>query len=78
MDYGGERVGTVFGAMNTAGNVGAMLFPAAVGWLVTATGTWNSALVLFAVLMVVDACLWLILDPQGRFLEPAGPSIKPT
>jgi nitrate/nitrite transporter NarK len=78
MDYGGERVGTVFGAMNTAGNVGAMLFPAAVGWLVTATGTWNSALVLFAVLMVVDACLWLILDPRGRFLEPAGPSIKPT
>ena len=78
MDYGGERVGTVFGAMNTAGNVGAMLFPAAVGWLVTATGTWNSALVLFAVLMVADACLWLILDPQGRFLEPAGPSIKPT
>jgi hypothetical protein len=30
------------------------------------------------VLMVVDACLWLILDPRGRFLEPAGPSIKPT
>lgn len=71
MDYGGERVGTVFGAMNTAGNVGAMLFPVTVGWLVTATGTWNSALVLFAMLLVVDAALWAILDPRGRFLEPA-------
>lgn len=78
MDYGGERVGTVFGAMNTAGNVGAMLFPVTVGWLVTATGTWNSALVLFAGLMVVDACLWAILDPRGRFLEPVEPPITAT
>ena len=73
IDYGGNRVGTVFGAMNTSGNLGAMLFPVTVGWLVTATGTWNAALFLFAALMAVDAVLWAVLDPKGTFLaeEPA-------
>ena len=76
MDYGGDRAGTVFGAMNTAGNLGAMLFPVTVGWLVTATGTWNVALLLFAALMAVDAVLWSLLNPRGRFLE-AEPSATP-
>jgi nitrate/nitrite transporter NarK len=68
IDYGGERSGTVFGAMNTAGNLGAMLFPVTIGWLVSATGTWNAALTAFVVLMAVDAVLWAMLDPQGTFL----------
>ena len=67
IDYGGDRVGTVFGAMNMAGAFGAMLFPVTVGWLVSATGTWNAALFAFAVLMVLDAVLWVILNPQGGF-----------
>jgi len=67
IDYGGERVGTVFGAMNTAGNLGAMLFPVTIGWLVTATGTWNAVLAAFVVLMAVDAVLWAMLDPRGSF-----------
>jgi MFS family permease len=73
IDYGGERVGTVFGAMNMAGGLGAMLFPVTVGWLVTATGTWNAALALFATLMAIDAVLWAFLNPKGRFLEAAKP-----
>ena len=71
IDYGGERVGMVFGAMNMAGGIGAMLFPVTVGWLVSATGTWNAAILLFAALMAIDAVLWALLNPQGRFLETA-------
>ena len=71
IDYGGERVGTVFGAMNMAGSFGAMLFPVTVGWLVSATGTWNAALFTFAALMAIDAVLWALLNPQRKFLEPA-------
>lgn len=71
MEYGGDRVGTVFGAMNMAGNFGSMLFPVTVGWLVTATGTWNVALFVFALLMAVDAVLWALLNPKGTFLETA-------
>jgi nitrate/nitrite transporter NarK len=62
----------VFGAMNMAGGIGAMLFPVTVGWLVTATGTWNAALVLFAALMAIDAVLWALLNPQETF-NPAPP-----
>jgi len=69
IDYGGDRVGVVFGAMNMAGAIGAMLFPVTVGWLVSATGTWNTALFAFVALMMVDSVLWLLLDPRGRFLE---------
>lgn len=67
IDYGGERVGSVFGAMNTAGNLGAMLFPVTIGWLVSATGTWNAALAAFVALMAIDAVLWAVLDPRGSF-----------
>lgn len=74
IDYGGDRAGTVFGAMNTAGNLGAMLFPVTIGWLVSATGTWNAALIAFVVLMAVDAVLWAVLDPRGTFLATAGPA----
>jgi MFS family permease len=69
IDYGGEQVGTVFGAMNMAGGIGAMLFPVTVGWLVSATGTWNAALFTFAALMAIDAVLWALLDPRGTFSE---------
>lgn len=69
IDYGGERVGMVFGAMNMAGGIGAMLFPVTVGWLVSATGTWNAAILLFAALMAIDAVLWALLNPKGSFLE---------
>jgi nitrate/nitrite transporter NarK len=69
IDYGGQRVGVVFGAMNMTGAFGAMLFPVTVGWLVSATGTWNAALFAFAALMAVDAILWMLLNPRGRFLE---------
>jgi len=69
IDYGGDRVGVVFGSMNMSGAFGAMLFPVTVGWLVSVTGTWNAALFAFAALMAVDAVLWLLLNPRGRFLE---------
>ena len=70
IDYGGERVGMVFGVMNMAGAFGGMLFPVTVGWLVSVTGTWNAALFAFAALMAIDAVLWALLNPRGRFLEP--------
>ncbi len=69
IDYGGKNVGTVFGAMNMCGGLGAMLFPVTVGWLVWATDDWNMALFVFAGLMALDAVLWACLNPKGKFLE---------
>lgn len=62
---GGTRVAVVFATMNMSGNVGAALFPLAVGWIVEATGNWNLALLLFASLFALDAVCWALLNPKG-------------
>jgi MFS family permease len=67
--YGGKRVATVFATMNMSGNIGAGLFPFVVGWLVAATGNWDLALLLFALLFALDAVLWAILNPKGTLFE---------
>ena len=64
MELGGKQVTTVFAAMNMFGNIGAMLFPVTVGWLVSTTGNWNLALFLFASIMAVAALCWIKLNPK--------------
>ena len=72
--YGGKRVATVFATMNMSGNLGATLFPFAVGSIVAATGNWNYALLLFVALFGVAAVCWLVLNPRGTlFDEPEEP-----
>ncbi|MBX9627988.1 MAG: MFS transporter [Gemmataceae bacterium] len=71
--YGGRRVATVFGTMNMCGNVGAGLFPFAVGNLVAWTGDWNTAMLLFAGLFAADGVIWAFLDPKGT-LYPEEPT----
>jgi sugar phosphate permease len=69
---GGKRVAPVFATMNTAGNVGAGIFPFAVGQLVGLTGNWNVTLLLFAGLFAGSAVCWALLNPKGTlFEEPA-------
>jgi nitrate/nitrite transporter NarK len=69
---GGKRVAMVFATMNTAGNVGAGIFPLAVGQLVEHTGDWNVTLLLFAGLFAGSAVCWALLNPKGTlFEEPA-------
>lgn len=72
--YGGRRVATVFATMNMSGNLGATVFPVAVGAIVTATGNWNHALLLFVALFGASAVCWLALNPKGTlFDEPQDP-----
>jgi nitrate/nitrite transporter NarK len=51
--------------MNMSGNVGAGLFPLAVGWVVAETGNWEYALFLVAGLFAAAAVCWALLDPRG-------------
>jgi nitrate/nitrite transporter NarK len=67
--YGGKRVATVFATMNMSGNLGATLFPVVVAWVVTATGNWNYALLLFVCMFGVAAVCWVILNPRGTLFE---------
>jgi MFS family permease len=72
IDFGGRQVGTVFSVMNMCGNIGAALFPPAVGWLVERTGRWDLVLLLFAGIFAADAVCWMFLNPRGTLFEEAG------
>lgn len=62
IELGGKQVTTVFATMNMCGNIGAMLFPVTVGWLVAASGeNWNLALFLFAGIMTLAAVCWAMI-----------------
>jgi nitrate/nitrite transporter NarK len=74
ISYGGKRVATVFATMNMSGNLGATLFPSAVASVVTATGNWNNALLLYVVMFGSAALCWVVLNPKGTlFEEPEEP-----
>src|SRR5207247_2234591 len=66
---GGVRVAPVFATMNMAGNVGAGLFPYAVGLLVSRTGNWNLTLLLFAGMFAGSAVCWALLNPKRTLFE---------
>jgi sugar phosphate permease len=70
---GGTRVAPVFATMNMAGNVGAGLFPYAVGHLAAETGDWNLTLVLFAALYAGSGVCWALLNPKGPLFDEGKP-----
>jgi MFS family permease len=69
IDFGGSRIGLVFGTMNACGSVGAGLFPVAIGWAVDRYHNWNVAILGFAALFVGDAICWAILNPKRPLFE---------
>jgi len=74
ISYGGNRVAIVFATMNMSGNLGAALFPFAVGSLVASTKTWNSALLLYVAMFGTASLCWLLLHPRGTlFAENEDP-----
>ena len=66
---GGTRVARVFATMNMAGNVGAGLFPFAVGVLVAHTGSWKFTLPLYASMYAASGVCWLFLNPKGTLFD---------
>jgi ACS family glucarate transporter-like MFS transporter len=68
IDMGGKHVGTVFSMMNMAGNLGAMVFPLAVSWVVD-LGSWEPVLFLFAGVYIAGALCWLGFDPRRTVFD---------
>jgi ACS family glucarate transporter-like MFS transporter len=71
IDMGGEHVPTVNSVMNMCGNLGAMLFPLAVPWLLRETGSWNAVLLCFGALYIAGAICWWCLRAQGNVFDQA-------
>jgi MFS transporter, ACS family, D-galactonate transporter len=72
IDQGGPYVATVFSVMNTAGNIGAMLLPIALGAFVRATD-WAYALPFVAALYFAAACCWAVLPVEGSVVPDGQP-----
>lgn len=71
MNMGGHHVAPVMSMMNMSGNLGAALFPLAVPWLQSATGSWDAVLLGFAGLYVAGALCWAMLKVEGTVIDQA-------
>lgn len=66
VDVGGRHAGVTAGTMNTVGQVGGILSPLVLAWLVDATGDWNAPLLVLAGIYAVAAIAWLTINPEQR------------
>jgi MFS family permease len=63
MDVGGRYVGTLAGTMNMMGNLGGFVSPIVIGYIVDKTNNWALTFYVTAVVYLVGAVFWLIMDP---------------
>jgi len=68
MNMGGERAGTVTGAMNTAGQLGGFVCSVLAGYLVQATGTYDAPVIVVACVLIVAACLFSQIDGSAKIV----------
>jgi MFS-type transporter involved in bile tolerance (Atg22 family) len=55
--------------MNTAGQIGSIVSPLLVTFLVGQTGNWNVALFVIGGLYAMGAACWGLIDPRIRIFE---------
>jgi MFS family permease len=69
IDIGHRYSGTVAGIMNTIGNLGTVVSPPVVAWLVTLAATsgmagWSNSLFYYATMFFISAVCWLFINPR--------------
>jgi MFS family permease len=69
LDIGGRRAGALTGAMNASGQVGAILSPLLVAWVVKHFSNWSAPLYLTGGLFLAGAVCWLWVDPTKPVSE---------
>jgi ACS family glucarate transporter-like MFS transporter len=69
VDIGGRRSGAVSAAMNTSGQVGAILSPILVADVVQRFSQWNAPLYVTGALFLLGALCWLWVDPTKPVSE---------
>lgn len=66
VDVGGRHAGVTAGTMNTVGQVGGILSPLVLAYLVDATNNWNFPLMVLAGIYAIAALAWLAINPNQR------------
>ena len=64
LDIGQRHGGTVSGTMNSLGQLGGLVAPSVVGWLVDTYGSWKLPLLIQAACYVVAGAFWLLIDAE--------------
>ena len=72
IDLGKQNSGVVAGLMNSLGQVGGMLSPYLLGWLVERYGSWTLPLLISAAYYAVSGGLWFFID-AGQSLDESDP-----
>ncbi|MBI1895948.1 MAG: MFS transporter [Acidobacteria bacterium] len=68
LDIGGPHAGIMSAAMNTSGQVGGILSPLVLAYIVEGSGDWRLPLVIMSALYAVGALAWLVVDPRRPLL----------
>ncbi|MEP7341276.1 MAG: MFS transporter [Acidobacteriota bacterium] len=69
LDVGRRYAGVVTGFMNTVGNIGGTASPLVIGKVLAAGGGWASPFYVMAVVFVLGAGMWLLIDPRRSVVE---------
>lgn len=68
-DIAGPHAGVVGGVMNTAGQIGGMLSPIVIGFVLDRSGSFSFPLYLTGALFLIGALCWCFIDPR-RAIQP--------
>jgi sugar phosphate permease len=71
LDIGADHAGVVTGLMNTFGNVGGLVGPLVVGYMVDQWQSWAFPFYVTAAMYAGGALAWLAVDPTRRIERPA-------
>jgi MFS transporter, ACS family, glucarate transporter len=73
LDIGGKHVGAVSGAMNMAGQAGSFISSIGFGYFVKWWGSYDSALLPLAAMLVVSGIIYLTIDPATPLFREDNP-----
>jgi sugar phosphate permease len=71
IDIGGRHSGVLSAAMNTSGQIGGILSPIVLAYLVDTFGDWSLPLYVLAGLHLIGAFCWLLIRPDHPLQAPA-------
>jgi MFS transporter, ACS family, glucarate transporter len=77
VDIGREHAATVSAAMNTSGQLAAIVLQPIVGYSVKWFGNWNVPFWLLGGLFFMGAACWLFIDPRRPVFGDAPPGLQP-
>ena len=66
VDIGGTNAGVVSAFMNTSGQIGGIVGPSLVPWLVNGHGGWPVSIAIMSILYLIAATCWLFIDARRK------------